>query len=126
MNITMPPGWQDEVYAATDELFVTKLGPEIWADARRFCPVFGGQNSTATQVSLDAAGDDYQPGALRDSIEFHLAGHSLRVGASGSADREYALWVETGHNVVAWGKNMHYEKAPQPFLRSALYQVRAL
>jgi hypothetical protein len=122
----MTAGWQGRLLEDWDVYAETNLGPKIWEDARRYCPVFGGQNSTATAVSIAAAGSDYEPGALRDSIEFHLAGHSLIVGASGSADREYALFVEMGHRVVAWGKSMGYSKAPQSFLRAALYQVRGL
>jgi hypothetical protein len=125
VNITMEPGWQERVYVFTDQLFLTRLGPEIFTSARAYCPVFGGQNSTATAASIAAAGPDYEPGALRDSIEFHLAGHSLRVGASGSADREYALFVELGHRIVAWGHDTGRSKGPQSFLRAALYQQRA-
>lgn len=120
----MNPDWLAYVYAATDKLFVTRLGPEISTSARAYCPVFGGQNSTAKASSLAAAGPDYEPGALRDSIEFHLALHSLIVSASGSSERTYAAYVELGHRVVAWGHDMGYSKGPQAFLRPALYTVR--
>jgi len=125
MRFTMNPGWQDNVLAGTDALFLTRLGPEMRADARALCPVFGGQNSTATADSLAAAGDDYEPGSLLDSIEFHLAGHTLIVSATGSEDRGYAVYVELGHEVVAWGHRMGYKKGAQAFLRPALYQLRA-
>jgi hypothetical protein len=125
VQFTINPGWRDNVYAGTDALFLTRLGPAIWTDARALCPVFGGQNSTATAVSLAAAGDDYEPGSLLDSLEFHLAGHSLIVSATGSEDRGYAAYVECGHEVVAWGNRMGYSKGPSPFLRPALYQLRA-
>jgi hypothetical protein len=127
LRFTIAPGWQDNVYAGTDALFLTQLGPQIWTDARALCPVFGGANSTATQVSLDIAASlgNVEPGALRDSIEFHLSGHSLIVSASGSSDRSYAFWVETGHNVVVFGRPMGYRKGPSPFLRPALYAVRS-
>ena len=120
----MNPDWQAYVYAGTDRLFQLRLGPQISEAARDYCPVFGGQNSTAKASSLDAASDDYEPGALRDSVEFHLRVHTLIVSASGSDDRSYAYWVETGHMVVAWGKPMGYRKGPQPFLRPALFTVR--
>jgi hypothetical protein len=125
VDITMEPGWEDDVLAASDVLFLTRLGPDIYADAWRLCPVFGGANSTATGVSLAAAGPDYEPGALRDSLEFHLTGHSLIVSASGSPERQYAAFVELGHRVVAWGHPMGYSKGPTPFLRPALYAQRA-
>ncbi len=120
----MDPGWQAYVNGATDKLFIAQLGPEISTAAKSYCPVFGGQNSTATAVSLAAARDDYEPGALRDSIRFFLWVHKLIVMASGSGERTYAYWVETGHRVVAWGRDMRYSKGPQPFLRPALYTVR--
>lgn len=118
------PDWLEKIYQYTDMLLEGYLGPEIAGDARSYCPVFGGENSTATPESLAAAGDDYNPGALRDSIEDHMDGHTLIVSATGSSTRSYALYVELGHNVVAWGHDMHYEKPEQPFLRPALYQVR--
>jgi hypothetical protein len=123
-TVQMDPDWLEKVLAATDRLFEGTLGPEISDDARDMCPVFGGQNSTATASSLAAAGDDYDPGALQDSIEFHLNAHSLIVSATGSDERTYAAWVELGHRVVAWSHDMGYSKPPQPFLRPALFAVR--
>lgn len=120
----MNPDWLQYVYAGTDQLFQLRLGPEIFLAARDFCPVFGGQNSTAKESSMDAAPEDYEPGALRDSIEFHLRVHTLIVSASGSDERTYAAYVELGHRVVAWGHPMGYSKPPQPFLRPALFAVR--
>ena len=119
------PDWLAKIYAVTDQLFEDYLGPAISDDARRYCPVFGGQNSTATPESLAASGDDYEPGSLLESIENHLNVHTLIVSATGSDERSYALYVEMGHRVVAWGHDMGYEKPEQPFLRPALYQVRA-
>lgn len=123
----MNPDWPVYVYAGTDRLFLTRLGPEISTDAKALCPVFGGQNSTATAVSFAIAASlgNVEPGALRDSIRFFLLGHKLIVIATGSDGRAYAYWVETGHNVVVFGRPMGYSKGPQPFLRPALYQVRA-
>jgi hypothetical protein len=120
----MTAGWQGRLLEDWDVYAETNLGPKIWAAARAYCPVFGGQNSTATAASIAAAGPDYEPGALLDSIEFHLAGHSLIVGASGSADRSYAAYVELGHRIVAWSHDTGRSKPPQPFLRPALYTVR--
>lgn len=122
----MNPGWPAYVYAATDQLFLTRLGPEISTSAKSYCPVFGGQNSTATATSLAIAErvGNVQPGALRDSIRFFLWVHALIVMATGSDERSYAAWVELGHRVVVFGRDMGYNKAPQPFLRPALYQVR--
>ena len=124
MRYVPSDGWQAGVYALTDRLFLTRLGPEISGAAKRYVPVFGGQNSTATAVSLAMAGPDYQPGALRDSIEFHLRVHTLIVRATGSSDRAYAYFVETGHRIVVYGHDTGRFKAASPFLRPALYQIR--
>jgi hypothetical protein len=126
VDIVMTPGWQEEIFTATDELFLTILGPEIWADAVRYCPVFGGDNSTASEASLASVSEDYEPGALRDSIEFHLNGHTLIVSATGSDERSYAYYVEMGHRIVAFGYDTGEHKEAQPFLRPALYQTRAM
>jgi hypothetical protein len=125
VRLVMDPDWLENVYLATDRLLETRLGPDIAEDARAYCPVFGGQNSTAKASSLAAAGDDYEPGSLLESIEFHLNGHVLIVSATGSDERSYAYFVECGHWVVAWGKPMGYRKGPQPFLRPALFSVRS-
>jgi hypothetical protein len=126
LQFRISPGWQDNVLAGTDELFLTTLGPLISTDAKALCPVFGGANSTATAVSMQIAASvgNITPGALRDSIEYHLRGHSLIVSASGGDGRSYAFWVETGHMVVVFRRDMGYRKGPQPFLRPALYSVR--
>lgn len=106
-RVEMEPGWEEYVYAACDRLFTDKLGPDIAADARRYCPV--------------------DTGALRESIEHHLEGHDLIVSASGGADgRIYAAYVELGHRVYHPSTGMVGPErvAPEPFMRSALYQAR--
>jgi hypothetical protein len=126
----MDADWLEEVYLATDRLFTTRLGPDIREAARDYCPVFGGQNSTATEVSMQIAeslaarGQEPDPGALRDSIEDHLNGHTLIVSANGSAERSYAYYVETGHHIVVFGRSTGRYKEAQPFLRPALFEVR--
>lgn len=126
MDVRMNADWQARVYAATDRLFLTRLGPEISTAAKAYCPVMGGQNSTAKASTIAAAERaGYTPGALRDSIRFFLQLHSLIVMATGSDSRSYAAYVELGHRVVAWGKPMGYSKPPQPYLRPALYSVRS-
>jgi hypothetical protein len=122
------PDWREGLYALTDELFVTRLGPDITADAKRYCPVFFGENSTAGDVSYQIAqslGTPMPGGALRDSIEFHLRGHVLIVRATGNGERDYARWVECGHGIVVFGYRTERFKEAQPFLRPALYTVRA-
>ena len=124
----MAPDWLEDVYLATDRLFERTLGPEISEDAKDLCPVFFGQNSTAGEVSFQIAtslGTPMPGGSLRDSIEFHLNGHILIVAATGSDERSYAYYVETGHMIVVFGYRTGGHKEAQPFLRPALYQVRA-
>lgn len=127
MQVAVNPDWPVFVLAGTDMLFATRLGPEITASAKAYCPVFGGANSTASDVSLAAAeytSDDEEPGSLRDSIKFYLLGHFLIVEATGSSERQYAAYVELGHRIVAWGYDTGEHKEAQPFLRPALYQLR--
>jgi len=122
----MTPGWLEEILASCDVLLETTIGPMIWADARRYCPVMGGANSTASSDSLAADQEGGEsPGSLRDSIEFHMDGHSLIVSASGGNGRDYAAYVELGHHIVAWGYSTGRSEKPEPFLRPALYTVRA-
>lgn len=129
MDVRMNPGWPAQVYAATDRLFATRLGPQISASAKAHCPVFGGQNSTATEVSFQIARSQGRPvpgGALRDSIRFFIdAVHRLIVIATGDGERTYAAYVELGHRIVVFGHATGRSKGPQPFLRPALYSVRS-
>lgn len=126
----MNPDWLAQVYAATDRLFLTNLGPQISTAAKAYCPVFGGENSTATATSLAIAASLGAPvpgGSLRDSIRFFLsAAHALIVMATGSSERTYAAYVELGHRIVVFGHDTGRRKGPSPFLRPALYQVRGL
>jgi hypothetical protein len=127
MRYVPNPDWREGLYALTDELFLTRLGPEISSDAKRYCPVFFGENSTAGDVSYQIAvslGTPMPGGALRDSIEFHLRGHVLIVRATGGNGRFYAVYVELGHHIVVFGYRTGGFKGPQSFLRRALYQTR--
>ena len=88
-----------------------RLGPAIRDSAKRYCPV--------------------DTGALRDSItdSYDPASQTLYVTATGGADgRVYAAWVELGHAVAhpSTGIVGPQRVAPEPFLRPALYQQRAL
>lgn len=115
--------WEAEVQAAMQEFFETRLGPDIAADAKRYCPE--------------------RTGALQDSIEHHLEDGDLIVSASGGDDgRTYAVYVELGtrpHEIrpvragaLFWpgaahpvSKVDHPGTRPQPFLRPALFQERS-
>lgn len=127
MAVQMDADWQSKVFGLTDAMFQGTLGPEIQTDAQQLCPVFGEENSTATEFSLQLAarlGND-EPGGLRDSIEHHLNGHTLIVAATGGGGRAYAAYVELGHRIVFFGHDTGRHKGPSPFLRPALYQVRS-
>lgn len=127
MSVTMAPDWLENILAATDKLFMDTLGPDISEDAKSYCPVFFGENSTAGEVSLQIAqslGTPMPGGSLRDSIEFHLNGHDLIVAATGDGERTYAAWVELGHRVWVFGVDRGWEKEAQPFIRPAVYTVR--
>lgn len=98
----MEPGWEEGFQAAGDAA-LSKLGPEIEADAKRYAPV--------------------RTGHLRESISHRVEGHTLIVEASA----DYAAYVEMGHR-IAHGPHMSEvgpkAVAPRPFLRPALYQER--
>jgi hypothetical protein len=106
MRVTLEPGWEDHILAATDTVFRDRLGPAIRDDAKRYCPK--------------------RTGALADSIEDHLEGHTLVVSATGSHERAYAAYVELGHRIVAWGHPTGRVQPPSPYLRPALWQHRTL
>jgi hypothetical protein len=101
----MDPDWREHVYAAVDEYFLDDLGPRIRDLAKEKCPK--------------------RSGALADSIERHLEDHTLIVSASGSPERQYAIFVEWGHQIVAWGHYTGRFQPPSPFLRPALYEAAA-
>ena len=100
LKAAVAEGWQ--------QLAEERLGPEIREDAKRSCP--------------ERTGD------LKDSIrdDFDDAEQILYVSATGSEDREYAVYVELGHRVfhpstrVVGPEVVH----PEPYLRPALYTVR--
>ena len=87
-----------------------RLGPAIREDAKRFCPV--------------------DTGALRDSIKdsYDEASQTLYVTATGDGERNYAYFVETGHRVwhPSTGIVGPQRVAPEPFMRPAIWQQRAL
>ena len=127
MRYEANPDWLASVLALTDQMFLTRLGPEISTDAKRYCPVFFGDNSTAGPVSYAIAlslGTPMPGGALRDSIDFGLLAHILIVWATGGDGRAYAYFVETGHRIVVFSYDTGRTKPAQPFLRPALYQLR--
>jgi hypothetical protein len=106
-RIEMEPGWEAEIEAAWTRFAEERLGPEIAADARRYCPV--------------------DTGALKDSIESHMEGLDLIVSADGGADgRVYAAYVECGHRVFHPStETTGPEVVPaEPFLRPALFTER--
>ena len=102
----MTPDWREQLAAAVDELFTTKLGPAIREDAYRYCPK--------------------RTGDLANSIEDHLDGHTLIVSATGSDERSYAAYVEWSHRIVAGSPRAVTDRKThsEPFLRPALFQTR--
>ncbi len=65
-RVVISGGWEAEVGAGIEDLFESRLGPDISDDARRYCPV--------------------RTGALKASIEYHLEGRSLIVSATGGGE----------------------------------------
>lgn len=107
MRIEFDPDASAHIAEAIDAFFLDVLGPAIRDDAKRFCPK--------------------RTGALADSIERHLEEHALIVSATGSPDRDYAVYLELGHRIYHPSTKTAGPDvvAPQPYLRPALYQERA-
>lgn len=105
LRVVFDPDAQANIDAAVDDFFRDQLGPAIRDDAFRLCPK--------------------RTGDLADSIEDHVEGRTLIVSASGSDERFYAVYVELGHRIVAWGHPTGRVQPPSPFLRPALYAQRA-
>lgn len=120
-RVEVDDDWRENVDAAIEEFFETRLGPDIATDARRYCP--------------ERTGD------LRKSIESHVEGGNLIVSATGSDEKSYAYYVEMGthaHEITPsnkkalfWAGALHPVRrvtipdiAAQPFLRPAVYQQR--
>jgi hypothetical protein len=107
LRVEMDPDWREKILAAWDLVADEKLGAPIAGDARRYAPK--------------------RTGALADSVEHHIEGHTVVVSATGGDDgRTYAAYVELGHRVYhpSTGETGPEVVAPQPFLRPALYQER--
>jgi hypothetical protein len=82
---------------------VHRVAEEVKTDARRYAPV--------------------DTGTLRDSIHVEDGGDGTWQVVAGV---DYAVDVELGHHLVAWGNDTNKFVAPQPFLRPALYTRRSL
>lgn len=93
-----------------EKVATERLGPAIREDAKRFCPV--------------------DTGALRESItdSYDEGSQTLYVTATGNDERNYAYYVETGHRVYhpSTGQTGPARVAPEPFMRPAIWQQRAL
>ena len=121
-RVEISDDWEAPVTAAWIELASKRLGPDIAADAKRYCPE--------------------KTGALKESIENHMDGETLIVSATGGADgRTYAVYVECGalpHEILPnekkalfWEGAMHPVRRvnhpgnkPEPYLRPALFTQR--
>lgn len=107
-RVAFDDSWRERIQGDVREFFESRLGPDIAADAKRYCPK--------------------DTGSLADSIESHVDDGSgnLIVSASGNAERDYAIYVETGHRIYhpSTGTSGPDTVPEQPFLRPALYQER--
>lgn len=79
---------------------------------------------TRAKVLADIAMDAkaYAPrrtGAMADSIAVDEANGHVTVDSPG-------VFVEMGHDIVAWGHDEHRQEHPEPFMRPALFQEREL
>lgn len=101
-HVVMNPGWE-EIIAHAINSAVDNVAEDVKNDAQRYAPVL--------------------TGTLRESIhKTPVVDGTARVGSV----LNYAIDVEMGHHIVAWGHDTTHFAAPQPFLRPALYQRRSL
>jgi hypothetical protein len=107
MDFELDPDALAHIYELTDKMFEEDLGPRMQEQVRYETPI--------------------DTGGLIDSVYREVEDHKLYVGAVGDKDRPedreaYAFYVETGYHQWAWGYPTDIIKAPQPFLRPALYR----
>jgi hypothetical protein len=104
-EVIVDSGWIQYLREKIDQFFDERLGPDVAGTATVLCPK--------------------RTGDLAKSIEYSVSDTVLTISATGSDERWYAYWVETGHRLVAWGRQTDEFVAPRPFLRPALYQFRS-
>lgn len=98
-SFAMDPDGLAQIDAAITRV-KTKVIEQIAEDARRYAPK--------------------RTGHLAESIEAQPQNDRVVVHA------DYGVFVELGHHEVAWGHDEHRMAPPEPFMRPALYQERAL
>jgi hypothetical protein len=103
MEFVEEPGWHERVmefaHAAQD-----KVARDVLADMKAIVPV--------------------DTGALRESLDLgRIDDTTVRVG---SKDKDYSVYVEEGHRIVAWGHETGRFQPPQPYMRPALFRERSL
>lgn len=134
-RVEIDDDWEAKVLASWDVFGETRLGPDIATDARRYAPL---GRSWIVDPAKHPRTRDHEGGELKASIGSHMDGHDVIV----DADAEYAAYVELGtapHEIDAqgpwslwnpvtneyFGPHVHHPGTrPQPYLRTALYQVR--
>lgn len=99
-SLNMVSDWREQLAARVDDFFLTKLGPDITADAIRLAPK--------------------DTGYLASHIYFVVEDHELKI----IANAPYAAAVENGHREVIFGHETGRYVPPQPYLRPALFRRR--
>ncbi len=99
-RIVFDPAWERHLDVPIDDL-MEHLGSEVETDAKGLAPV--------------------NTGRLRDSIDHEVSDQVARIGSN----VDYAIDVEEGHRIVAWGHDTGRHKEADPFLKPALYTPRS-
>lgn len=97
----MSRDWEEHLDGPIEDM-ERRIGSEILADAKVYCPK--------------------KTGALAASLKLEVSRRSFRI----SSDKDYAAPVELGHWLVAWGVHTGRFIPAQPYLRPALYKKRTL
>lgn len=128
MRIVMDPDWLGHLREAEQVFLDERLGPDITADAKRYCPVDTGRLQAAIdfqvlggdgdvpelQVAPFPDGDGPIPYAM--AVEFGF--HGLEVV------REHMARSRKGREFVVREHVRRGNSPEQPYLRPALYQER--
>ena len=128
VRVQMVDGWQGSLREAEFVFFDTQLGPDILADAKRYCPIDTGRLEASLDQQTTGGGQDppvLQIGSFPDDegpVEYAAA---VEMGFHGEEIvREHTRRSRNGGEHTVREHTRHANTPAQPYLRPALYQER--
>lgn len=128
MRVVMDPNWLAHVREAEQVFLDERLGPDIVADAKRYCPVDTGRleasidhqvlsgGGDAPELQVASFPDDDGPVEYAMAVEFGY--HGLEVV------HEHTAHSSRGREFVVREHVRHANQPAEPYLRPAVYQER--